>query len=531
MKIVDLVYDTLLEEVKNKGLFNILLTKWYGETPTEENNKVAEDIYNGFSRIKEGLNVNNANVKTFLSRFDGTNTTTREKFDQKNLKDIRYYSLRQILFILKQFNIDVLKKGVKTPDAVPEVLIGKDLPSTTERIEASKSLWYGKNQFLIIDEGDFRVYAIPNIPTSIYFGYYENYVTSNIEPFQSYNGSYMQWCTTRHMRTQNLWSTYRDRRTFYFIIDETKNPETTTDIQVSQYYLCALQYSTDSVTKYRMTSILNNGSDPVFTKEEIIRIYPKLAPHFDLIVPVEYDAKNEAGEDTDIVNLINEREGNEYEFSIVEEELKTAYIGRGKPITKVKSWEHMSENLKKTYIDITNRAHIFERFCPNLLNVILNSPSESKSLDRRLKIIGITDGIGHFVRQLLAGDFELVRKSITNPNIVILRKKSNNRYGIYDTSKSKFVTLDGVVYGGLGDLDLFTKMKNKLHFDNEDKSYMSTPYVRETTTDTFYTLYDTDTAGPEKVDAYILSQKAWDTLKRDLESSNPEQQHDINELG
>jgi hypothetical protein len=58
MKIVDLVYDTLLEEVKNKGLFNILLAKWYGETPTEENNKVAEDIYNGFSRIKEGLNVN-----------------------------------------------------------------------------------------------------------------------------------------------------------------------------------------------------------------------------------------------------------------------------------------------------------------------------------------------------------------------------------------------------------------------------------------------------------------------------------------
>lgn len=528
MKIIDLVYETLLEEVKNKKLFESLVIKWYGVNASDQQKIETEDIYNGFNSIKEGINVNSPNVGTFLSRFNGSNATTREMFHSQNLKDIRKYSLIQIIFLLRQFNITIGGNAITT--GIPEVLKGKDLPPNPERIEASKSMWYGKNGYLIIDEGDFRVYKVDNIPASIAFGYYEGYVSSSVEPYASSTETHMQWCITRYNRNNNLWSGYRDRRSFYFVIDESKAPEVEDNPNISQYYLCVIQYATDSDTKYRLTSILNDGRDPVFTENGITRIYPKMAGHFGLIQPIEYDGKKEAGEDVDVINLMNEVEGNEFEFAIMDEEQKKHYIDRGKPIVKVRSWNHMTNGLKKSYIDMTEQRNIFERFGPNLVDAIMKKPAELKSLDRRLKNIGIHDGVGYFVRQFLEHDFRLVRKSINNPNIVVIEKKTNKKVGVYDTSKNRFVTLDGVIYGGLGDDDLFVKTRHSIHIDNDDVPYLATPYRRDSTSDVFYTLYDTTTASPTNANAFILSQRAWDNLKRDLESSKPEQQSDINEL-
>ena len=43
MNITDLVYDVLVEEVKNKKQFAFLLKKWYGDNPTPEQIKRAEE--------------------------------------------------------------------------------------------------------------------------------------------------------------------------------------------------------------------------------------------------------------------------------------------------------------------------------------------------------------------------------------------------------------------------------------------------------------------------------------------------------
>ena len=44
MRIQDLVFDVLVEEVKNKKLFNYLLEKWYGDNPTDSQIKQCEEI-------------------------------------------------------------------------------------------------------------------------------------------------------------------------------------------------------------------------------------------------------------------------------------------------------------------------------------------------------------------------------------------------------------------------------------------------------------------------------------------------------
>jgi hypothetical protein len=49
MRIQDLVFDLLVEEVKNKKLFNFLLDKWYGNNPSEQQLKQCEDIIEDFN--------------------------------------------------------------------------------------------------------------------------------------------------------------------------------------------------------------------------------------------------------------------------------------------------------------------------------------------------------------------------------------------------------------------------------------------------------------------------------------------------
>ena len=61
MKIGELVFDLLLEEVKQKNLFNALLKKWREESPQfnaldpEKQLEVGEKIFIQHSRIKNNL--------------------------------------------------------------------------------------------------------------------------------------------------------------------------------------------------------------------------------------------------------------------------------------------------------------------------------------------------------------------------------------------------------------------------------------------------------------------------------------------
>jgi hypothetical protein len=452
MKIADLIYDLLIEEVKDKALLNFLLKKWYGETPNENQRKEGEFLIEKYISLKNGnrLEIHLLQIKTFLRRYNN--------FDAVNLKNPRNFDLNAIKFLVGEYyEIPNFEAGTPETEEIDPMFVGKNLPANKERIEASKNLWYSNNKNLIIDEGDFRVYSIPDQKSSINFGYYEGYITKT-PVYENQPKSHIQWCTTRHMVDSNLWSNYRNRaqnRTFYFVIDETKNPEIQPNAEISQYYLGALQRTDDTRKRYRLTSILNNGSDPEFSEEELIKIYPKLENHFDKFVTVPFNAAYELGSDDatiDLVDLINEIPGNQYEFSSRSNAEKRLYIQRGKLITQPLSWEFMNEDLKKNYIDtLETQFHVNEKIGKKLFEYIKKEwPENLKSLDRRLKTLTLDGktgvGVEYLNTKFIKEDHNKEYTGKKNGNIQIYQKKNTHYFGIFDSIKGDWLESNGVKY-------------------------------------------------------------------------------------
>jgi hypothetical protein len=313
----------------------------------------------------------------------------------------------------------------------------------------------------------------------------------------------MQWCTTREITSSNLYSSYRDRRTFYFVIDESKNPEVEPNVQISQYYLSALQYSTDSPTNFRVTSILNNGSDPVFNEEQLYAIYPKLRGNIDKIKKVEYDYATELGESANLLDRISESEG-QYEFARMPWRLKKAYIDSGKPIRKEKSWMSMQDGLKTSYIDLTEKNTILERFKKELFFTIRKDKKWLTSLEIRLTILG-DKGLSELVAEINKDTYDLVRVSQNSNDVVLYRTKLKpSKYGIWNSKRNDWYEKNGVTYNDIykdPSTNVFTSSKDNKRYlvqifnessePNNSSFVILYPTVKEEKARGFFMTYNT----------------------------------------
>mgnify|MGYP000932139025 CR=1 FL=1 len=133
MNIQDLVYDVIVEEVKNKKLFNFLLKKWFGDSPTPEQIQQAEADLTLFMEKQKSLTINNPAVYTFLMRHDGTRGLPA--FDPSKLMDISQYSLEEIEMI-SQMEIEVNQKmkmiGLKSSQSFGVEVTKKEIFSETQ---------------------------------------------------------------------------------------------------------------------------------------------------------------------------------------------------------------------------------------------------------------------------------------------------------------------------------------------------------------------------------------------------------------
>jgi hypothetical protein len=504
IKIADIVFDLVLEEIKDKKLLN-LINVWYGPEPTEAQKAEGEYLIMKYVELKNSkrLGPQLPQIKRFKRKFND--------FKDEDLTIPQKFSYQQMRFLIGEFFTDLPNSDGNTPQPVeskvPAALKGHDLKPNDKLVEASKELWYGQNEYLIIDEGDFRVYAIPDRKSSIYFGYYEQYVT-NSDFFKNQPESHMQWCTTRWNRNDNLYVSYRNRtypRTFYFVIDETKSPAVETNPQVAQYYLSALQTSADTRSGFRVTSILNNGSDPEFSREKLLQTYPKLEAHLDKIVAVKYDESTEIEDSSDIVDRISETEGSQYEFASLSGSLQRQYIHRGKLITKPVSWEYMDEDLRKAYINMTENDTIFERFGSKpLFDYIKTIKQDAASLNNRLNVLGV-GGISYLVKYFIEHSCSVAYYGKKDKNVRVYQD-SSYLYGIYNVNDSDWLKHDGVYYDDrykhVNTIDIPYELP-----DGDVDMYVVSEYVNvDNNNHKFYTL-ETETEHRNERYAYILSQK------------------------
>jgi len=492
MKFQDLFKNLVTEGTMSKATFNKVINRWREEKPNITSDEVLR-IYNDFDSKKNGLSVENPTpiVYSFITRFDGRHGY--EEFDAttQNLRNIESYSYKQIISLLK----DYPKSGYDTDEISQTIFDTKDTKPTPEKIEASKGLWSDPNSAMIND-GTLRVYNIMTQQQAVNFGYYVQKLNNELQI-----GKNNYWCIAWRpdMGSESRWPGYRrDGKSFYFVIDDSRNPLT------DRYYVSALQYNKNAYgnNKYVLTPLSNNDDNPK-TWEEIISVHPKLSNHKDKIVdkPIqenEFDSKN-------IVGQISEAPG-VYEFARVSRNLKKAYIDGLGELKSAHSWRSMDTKLRKLYIDYTNKENYNNRFSNFLfINEIKKNDSEFNSLDRQLKRF-LPDGIGSIIDKLLSTEFKVRRASIDNPSIKIYESKVNGLCGIYNSRSTNWIELDGIKYDPFF---VWLENENDFYFDDEGNSYYVEKYTNKFKNISFYCVYDTNT---RTGDSHILSQKKWEEL-------------------
>ena len=523
MKFNELLFDVILEEFENKKLLNFCLTKWFGNLSSDDDKDKTEELLSNYTELKKSgrLALTTLPIRTFLTRFPD--------FDKENITKPETFSLSQMQELTGEFF-----GGRNTvEDDIPQPLRGKNLKPNEERIQASKDLWYGINKYLVINEEGFRVYSIPDRSTSINFGYYEQFVSDSI-PYRNMP-NHMQWCTTRYEINSNLYSSYRQTqgRTFYFVIDESKDPKVEGNIEKSKYYLSALQPAKDSSTGYKLTNILNDGNDAIVTEEAMYVIYPKLRGHWDKIKPQQYDSVSELGDTDDIVQLMSEVPGSKYEFLKMYTRYKKEFIERGQLITKKTSWDLMDESLRNIYLMMTNGNNFLMRINKEIFLEIIKRKNDGtdKASYATLEHILRRDNKSFvdIITPIIKNEYVLYRVSKVNPNIAIYKThKRPSTYGIFDATKFDWYSLNGNLYGTYDDNLPYREPRTTLFKGTNSVRYIVETFSKssEPDKDSFVSIYSTS---DNEVKGYFLTYDSWLKLKEKIdEKQNNEVPQDLN---
>lgn len=465
MNIKDLVYDVIVEEVKNKKLFNFLLKKWYGDNPTPEQIQKAENDLTLFSEKQKSLTPKNPAVYSFLLRHDGNHGVPA--FDPQKIMDISQYSIEEINSLLHEFRDATLTAGEE------DEFKGK-LTTDDKKVAASKKLWLSDRDILV-DEENFKVHLVTDARESIKYGFYQQNIAEKLGG--------LQWCVTGRNTSDsrsNLWGSYRPRRTFYFVIDETKNPKDNPDRDINKYYLSALQYCErdHGYTGFKITSLYNDGDTPK-TWEEVVSIYPQLADKRDIFTYIQYDETELF--DRSLMGRINEIPGNKNEFARQMRELKKAYLDGGGVVTTSSSWKSMDTNLRNIYILTLTSRDVYDKFQTyELMSEIKKVGNEYKLLDNTIKTVGsrssnesmATLGVGYIYQHLMENEFIIGRSSIDAPQITLFKSKKTKKFGLYDLRKTDWVKHDGIYF----EPD-YGEDSTVLYIDDQGNQYIVETYV------------------------------------------------------
>jgi len=565
MNIKDIVKKHLMEAQMSRETEAFLLNKWKGTTP-----EAVKKIFDWFESVKNSFPLEPEKVKggllSFLGWYNGS-SPNREKFELKSIRDIRAYSLPQIKRLWSEFKSEPLFTGeednkpslsvdeifykfvdgnapssesiqnfVKRPDSVEEK-VQINLPKLFEK---SKELWYGTRYLLFEDEG-FRVYEVPDQATSIAFGWYLYFIR------YTYNYTGSNWCTTTP-NANNFFQSKRGDRSFYFVIDESKFPQTTDNRNQSSsdgpnFFLSALQIMSPNNydrAQYKLTGI-NNPGEPTFDRENLLRLYPKLAPLLDSgkLKFVPWSQNDQIGENIDPISRINEREGDEHEFAVRPPNEKLEFINRqGAVLRKSKSWNSMTDAMKKQYSFATlTKDNMFDKFSNSELFKAL-SQAERKTLDIRINIVRPNEGgIKLIIKSIMQNDFYVdERLSLDKDYLSLYKSRSSGKFGIYNLREDNWVNHDGITYD-----DEYKRVNDGKPYKTTDgKRFFAIVYSRTSEPDntSFYFLLPAGSSN--KYDGYFVSAKKWEELKlklvgeTDPEKTNtdfdPETGNDIQEF-
>jgi hypothetical protein len=527
MKINDLIFDMLVEEVKanQKTFFNELMTKWRTEVP-ELTDEQGEKVFNRNNNIKNQISIENSGVLRFLKRHDGR-YTDKKKYTLNDLKQIQVFTFKDLVSFLVEFGKfemggEEKETSVEDERAKLDAIFASDGNQPNEaKIEASKPMWFG-DENCVINKGGVRVYKVLSETHAKRMGYY--YQSLHRQQYMKFrrNGRINSpWCVTwrgdvrinddegnyLYGNGTNQYGYYRrsDKKTFYFLIDDNRN-YLSDDINEARFHMAAIQIN--NYGSYTVSSMFNDG-DETKSWDFIVSTWPQLDGERDKF---QWRALSQDElESAKVTDMINETPGDPNEFSAQTPQRMTEYISIGGKIKEVDSWNAMTPELKTTYITMMQLHDATSRISNSkLLTAILKtSPPDypyREKLDRKLKQLG-NSGIEYLVNDFMQKDYVLVRKGQKDDNYRIYQSKSSHLFGIYHISSFEWV-MDGATKIEYN--DRFSEEKMMRTEDEQGKRYAVKSYSADNG-DAFYVIIDNPTLsdGGEAL-GYLVSKQMWE---------------------
>lgn len=523
--------------------FNNVYPTWLETYPNMQIDD-AKEIYMVWRKCLNNGIITEKNEVTsqFLKKFDGQ--LNRKKIELRELQNINLIDIKHLLIYLSELqkytkkidtsDEDIAKKSQEKELELTKIFSKDGALTNDSKIETSKALWYDESTAKIVS-GPLRVYEIMNQEDAIRFGYYYQYITTISATKNEQSGLYnihdrkrmpgfRPWCITQRGQDVkmyrldengkkfgesigthygNLYGTYRNENkyygyTFYFIIDDSKPTD-------HRYHISSLGVKKDG--EYRFTGQYNDG-DVIADWNEIVSVYPLLSEFKDKISFRDYDTKDI---NKTVLDIVNEREGDENEFARQTREVQLQYVELGGYLTKPKSWVMAHPDVRRNYITSTQADSVEPRF-KNMEFLQEVIKKDKNALNYRLTILGYEDGIKTLVEKYLftKEGYVVARKNIVNDKICLIKIQKTKTYGLYDFDKLLFYIADN----GTEYLNMKLLPKNEIRHSTAKKSYMINFYSKTNQIDDscMIGMYHIEEMSNPNADAYFFTMKKWKEL-------------------
>ena len=427
---------------KEKPLNEIqkLKLRWKDENPglTEQS---MNDAITFFNRRKNGIieykapgtinqltgrrHINLPEIAALANRFPEMRNILS---DHSKVRDIQNYTWEQMEFYLDRVS-------TQQTDVELEIKIEGDTPEL-QKASAYKMWENARNK--VVNENNLLVIRVESKPESIALGYLQH-ILNNEETAKEGRRINNNWCITHGLSEgNNMYYDYRNRRSYYFVMDKSRQED---DV----YYLTVLQPIKQgyraSEYPYVITLRSNSGERTGLEWREVLDVYPALSGKQNLIKYFDLLPK----ETTDIsIDKLNFRENtrynpNPYDFAIQDVGMQRRYIESNRYINNTRCFDVLPFPEKKLYIAMTKLegSDYKKRFrCEDpsdplgMLNLIQDSPGglykflDDVMLKERLKIVSGVYGL---------------KVGIVGIEFKILYSTLDEKYTLYQQRKNSFI--------------------------------------------------------------------------------------------
>lgn len=445
----------------------MIMAKWKEESPGVTDQQLSDAVaffnerkdrlrpYHPYGYIDPATNrhhINLPEIAVMVERFPNMENILS---DTVKMKDLGNYTWEQISF----YQDRIYRQAIETDD---ENWVKGDF-TEDQRIQMALQRWT-KPYNQIINDGTLTVYkieckneaiALGALEHAIFRKYHENEKTLKSLPpdvrrkIKNMEWAIQPWCIARPEGGSygaNLWTNYRPKWGFYFILDNSK-PEW------SAHHISAIEAVNGGV--YQL-STMTNTYETHQSWGDIEQIYPGLRDK-EKLFPWFGTTPRETKELT--LDTVTFNRGDVYDFAIQPEAVQRAYIENDRFIRDVRCFLTLSFDNRKLYIDKASKTNddYKQRFIcddPNDPFGILEILRIQKKPDDLYKYLdgftlkqrlGIPDGIIAIKKIVIGTNWRRWLSDITtNQTLISSRDARNNRnripkYGMMDIERGELI--------------------------------------------------------------------------------------------